>query len=1437
MAKFDIPSSVKYSYSDLNNLQGVDTWNTNPDYMRASDMVNIVKKEGLHQVRHNVNQLWSLDYSGKRNLVNNMIYEYDEETGFSKIYIDADLEVNKRYVLSFFQDKKLKCLVNDDIFILENNISTNDRTAITVYTKNVNLEDYKTSKGYLCFYTNEEVSVTASLTSLSLIDKGAYIYFDGLEDVDVFGNVTKDTYISDVLTAKRYFNSFGTKYKLELYFKNYLAYEYVNPNIRDTKIDTKSFLEYATTLNNVTYGTDTLTIAYDSFRLKKSYSKTATNTPTGKIEFNISAALKKQNANDTRYLYKIKAIITPFTMKNGVKTTYTPSIKEGLEAVAMVGTANSKSTKYFELNWRFSEGAGDNIDDYGFDLSAEVEVNSNTYTTNSIEVIVDKDFYKPQVDAIKTIHEPYRCNENITLNFEEDVIPVTDAIQVEINNIRHEVGNAQIEESEQLSDYISSNSDDDIQYPIKYVGKIEEYDNNGNPVPYYIKISEYMGEYQKENDSKLVISVWPTPIVKNIGHDLKFDTGFEKYKTSYKIFNFTNYGDSGNRQGYYEHIEFDGKERVFTPIGILSFKCFTKETEDGFYQLDFDVENVLDNPYVPTVIYGSTPNGLDFTKYESINLLGDKRKAQFLSDGTSTTYKLPEKRLESHCKVSILNESGLYEEMSTGFTLDRLEGIVTFTTAPGKSPVDGKDNVIIEYSKKPTTDAEDNLFTINSVSSDKMLEGRVEITKETNSTEEGKIDVNFTLTLSRGSEFSASNSKYNSVSVTLLAGTKTIYQYTLTEEELTIMKNSGSIVKEEQLTIDNEGSGKSRVWTLKLNDTYNKNTIQTVTTYQGGSKGGDTGIGLQSPSCLGFSWIGLRYDASATAVVGNNIDGSDSYWVVTESVQLWVSRASYLNCNAGSLYGIIDGDVIYAGSTGAMYASSTLYPGGMLTVQKRIPYSAGKNSVSIGAYMTFMGPVNLSGNNYTEMSAGYQTLWLPNITLPRNVTSTVGANVSGSGTSSTSYTETILNIPSKLNYANVVPGSARLSCYYGTKCVAVYGYESDRRIFVSDGTNTDTFSGVTMDGTSSIYYFPDDNYRVLGEDTEIIGYALKDGYLMTFKRGSDSVYVRYGTTLDNVTQFPSAVVTRNLQVLSRPIQINDEVLVITRNGIESVSYNSQEARTNLRSYFINNYFQLSADYNYDKMSWYKEDNLLHIYLGNYEFTCDLIAKSYVREGTGATSYRGASTLQFQYEWFIGQIPWVSSDNPPLMTIYQPRDFERATSGIVYENQRAIGFNSKGVFELSYNDYKVDKFMKATEKGIEIIYIPIKAHYITPFMNMGAINVAKTIKYVYINTRSKSGDMFCIGYIDENGYQETLQKYYDSINDYKTKLRNSEVPFPKLIQIKSKIRKFMNVKLYIQNRAEMEDVDRIAPEDESLYGNTTFDRILIQYQIAGKYRGE
>ena len=823
--------------------------------------------------------------------------------------------------------------------------------------------------------------------------------------------------------------------------------------------------------------------------------------------------------------------------------------------------------------------------------------------------------------------------------------------------------------------------DDDVLYPIKYVGKIEEYDEDGNTVPYYIKISEYLGEYQKENDSRLCISVWPTPKVRNLKYDMTQMEGFENFLISYQIIPFTNYGESGNRQGFYEHIQFDGKERVFTPIGILSFNCSTEDVIQTindetvtYKQLNFEIENVMDNPYIPTIIYGSTPDGLDFTKYESINLLSDKRKAQFLGDGTSTTYKLPEQELDAiYCKVKSLQADGTYNELTLGtdFTINGTTGVVTFTTAPSQTPIDGKDNIVIEY-KKASNNISVNTINLETTAGDNLFVENLSITKTADPDDNTKTILNMTFTVSPGSNFDNTEYTLTALNSKISIGSAwSIITYGNTA--ISTINNNQSHTYNFSRKVNNSVLQNNNVWTLTLTATYTKINGGTTTTTTPGSVAAKVALGETTLNSSQFNWMGFKISGEAEGTVGTKTDGSDSYWTVKEKVQLWLSNASYLNCNAGTLYAIVDGTETTLGSTGNMYASSTIYPSSPLVLSKRINYDASKTSVSLSARMSFYA--NISGTVYTNLTMSPISMSLPAITLPGTTTTYADISLTEKGTNT--YTDKPTD-SSKITYENVVPGSAKLACYYGAKCVTVYGYESDRRVFVSDGTNKDAYSGVTLDGTSSIYYFPDDNYNVLGEDTEILGYAQKHGYLLTFKRGEDSVYVRYGTTINDETVFPSSAVTRNLQVLSRPIQINDEILVVTRSGIKSINYISNEVRAELRSYFINNYFELSADYNYDKMSWFVDGNLLHIFLDKYEFTADLVSKSYVREGASASGTSTASTLDFQYEWYVSEYNWVDNRHAPQVNVYQPKDFERQSGSIDYENSRLIGYGLEGI---------------------------------------------------------------------------------------------------------------------------------------------------------------
>ena len=74
-----------------------------------------------------------------------------------------------------------------------------------------------------------------------------------------------------------------------------------------------------------------------------------------------------------------------------------------------------------------------------------------------------------------------------------------------------------------------------------------------------------------------------------------------------------------------------------------------------------------------------------------MNLIGRKWKESFLSDGTAKVYQLTAKDLDADkVAVRIMTKEGEWTDKKEGtdFTVDRKNGTVTFTTAPGGKPCD-----------------------------------------------------------------------------------------------------------------------------------------------------------------------------------------------------------------------------------------------------------------------------------------------------------------------------------------------------------------------------------------------------------------------------------------------------------------------------------------------------------------------------------------------------------------------------------------------------------------------------------------------------------------------------------------------------------------------------------------------------------------------------
>lgn len=150
-----------------------------------------------------------------------------------------------------------------------------------------------------------------------------------------------------------------------------------------------------------------------------------------------------------------------------------------------------------------------------------------------------------------------------------------------------------------------------------------------------------------------------------------------------------------------------GGEYSFTSIGTMAdARSRGFVFDEKLYMLDGEKYRVYDgetlaaveeNAYVPTVIISRDPEG-GGQAYEALNLVGKGWTESFFGKANITEYQLTAEDLDNTpVSAEVLNVDGEWVAKTEGtdFTVDRAAGTVTFTEAPGVSPVTGMDNVHI----------------------------------------------------------------------------------------------------------------------------------------------------------------------------------------------------------------------------------------------------------------------------------------------------------------------------------------------------------------------------------------------------------------------------------------------------------------------------------------------------------------------------------------------------------------------------------------------------------------------------------------------------------------------------------------------------------------------------------------------------------------------
>lgn len=126
------------------------------------------------------------------------------------------------------------------------------------------------------------------------------------------------------------------------------------------------------------------------------------------------------------------------------------------------------------------------------------------------------------------------------------------------------------------------------------------------------------------------------------------------------------------------------------------YRCYYK---DG---ASFVLKTVEEMAFVPTTVISRNPDGTGGTSFQAVNLLSKKRTNSFLGKASVTEYVLDSKGLDADAVTARkMTSSGVWQDLTetTNFTVDRVAGKVTFSVAPGASPVTGMDNVEIRFAK------------------------------------------------------------------------------------------------------------------------------------------------------------------------------------------------------------------------------------------------------------------------------------------------------------------------------------------------------------------------------------------------------------------------------------------------------------------------------------------------------------------------------------------------------------------------------------------------------------------------------------------------------------------------------------------------------------------------------------------------------------------
>ncbi|MBP3463681.1 MAG: hypothetical protein J6K45_04285 [Clostridia bacterium] len=336
----------------------------------------------------------------------------------------------------------------------------------------------------------------------------------------------------------------------------------------------------------------------------------------------------------------------------------------------------------------------------------------------------------------------------------------------------------------------------------------------------------------------------------------------------------------------------------------------------------------------------------------------------------------------------------------------------------------------------------------------------------------------------------------------------------------------------------------------------------------------------------------------------------------------------------------------------------------------------------------------------------------------------------------------------------------------------LFGYEgNNNRIFVSGNPDLPNYDYYCEQDDP--LYWPDENFTRIGTEAIMSYSRLGDGTLAVHKKQSDTdctVYYRDTNLLDTIEVFPLSSGVKNIGCISKYCNCNllNDPLVLTNQGVFAIIGNNGEKYAQQRSYYINK--KLMEEENLENAVALSVNGKYYLAVNNHMYIADCRYLSYPKH---------SKTEQYQYEWWY----W---DNIPARVLFS------------WNNELYFGTEDGNICGFTNEYMDIDN--------------PIDVYWETPFLELNSSNLAKTIRNVTLILNPGGYCDITFGYILDDGSVEIITKNYSALND----------DFPKTIQEKEKIPKFMFVKFFMKNNTK---------------NRMTFERLILEYINSGKYRGE